>query len=253
MDSDLGRSESLCYKGTSRCAGDRWRRTETSLFSPVLAEVMTSWYSRPGSIVLDPFAGGVVRGLVCGYLDRRYVGIELRAEQIDANERYVRRCESLIPSRPRYIRGDSMAGIGSSTVDMILTCPPYHDLEIYSDDPRDLSRMTWEGYLDAMRSMVGEISRGLRPDRFFVLVLAERRDRRGQLRGRPSRVEMMIMDTPGIDMYSEIIYRPAIGMAALYASRTMNGGRKVRRVHQTVVIGVSGQWRRAHRYCGAIQ
>jgi hypothetical protein len=35
--------------------------------------------------VLDPFAGGSARGIVASRLGGRYIGIELRAEQVAAN------------------------------------------------------------------------------------------------------------------------------------------------------------------------
>lgn len=57
----------------------------TSIFDPVLCELAYRWFSPPGGRVLDPFAGGSVRGIVCAALGRRYTGIDLRAEQIEAN------------------------------------------------------------------------------------------------------------------------------------------------------------------------
>jgi 1-aminocyclopropane-1-carboxylate deaminase/D-cysteine desulfhydrase-like pyridoxal-dependent ACC family enzyme len=57
----------------------------TSIFDPVLCELAYRWFSAPGHTVLDPFAGGSVRGLVAAMLGRRYIGNDLRAEQIDAN------------------------------------------------------------------------------------------------------------------------------------------------------------------------
>ena len=57
----------------------------TSIFDPVLCELAYRWFSPPGGLVLDPFAGGSVRGVVAGWLGRRYVGIDIRAEQVEAN------------------------------------------------------------------------------------------------------------------------------------------------------------------------
>lgn len=57
----------------------------TSVFDPALAEVLLAWYSAPGSRVIDPWAGGAVRGVVSAALGREYVGVELRPEQIEAN------------------------------------------------------------------------------------------------------------------------------------------------------------------------
>jgi 1-aminocyclopropane-1-carboxylate deaminase/D-cysteine desulfhydrase-like pyridoxal-dependent ACC family enzyme len=58
----------------------------TSIFDPVLCELLYLWFSPRGGRVLDPFAGGSVRGAVAGLLGRSYVGIDLRAEQVEANK-----------------------------------------------------------------------------------------------------------------------------------------------------------------------
>lgn len=57
----------------------------TSIFDPVLCEILLRWFSPRDAIILDPFAGGSVRGIVSSALQRRYIGIDVRQEQIDAN------------------------------------------------------------------------------------------------------------------------------------------------------------------------
>ena len=61
----------------------------TSRFDPVLAECVYRWYApRPGSapvIVVDPFAGGSVRGIVAAKLGLQYIGVDISATQVDAN------------------------------------------------------------------------------------------------------------------------------------------------------------------------
>jgi DNA modification methylase len=61
--------------------------TGTSIFDPVLCELAYSWFSPKGGIVLDPFAGGSVRGIVASKLGRQYIGVDLRAEQVAANRK----------------------------------------------------------------------------------------------------------------------------------------------------------------------
>jgi 1-aminocyclopropane-1-carboxylate deaminase/D-cysteine desulfhydrase-like pyridoxal-dependent ACC family enzyme/DNA modification methylase len=68
--------------------GEKYGRKEvtgTSIFDPVLCEIAYQWFSKEGDKVLDPFAGGSVRGLVSAKLGRQYYGVDLRQEQIDAN------------------------------------------------------------------------------------------------------------------------------------------------------------------------
>lgn len=57
-----------------------------SIFDPVLCELVYRWFCPPGGRVLDSYAGGSVRGIVAAVLGRPYVGIELRLDQIEANE-----------------------------------------------------------------------------------------------------------------------------------------------------------------------
>ena len=57
----------------------------TSIFDPVLCELAYSWFSPQGGTILDPFAGGSVRGVVASRLGRQYIGVELRDEQVAAN------------------------------------------------------------------------------------------------------------------------------------------------------------------------
>jgi DNA modification methylase len=47
---------------------------------------MYEWFSPKGGLVLDPFAGGSVRGIVAEEMDRKYVGIDLSETQIKANK-----------------------------------------------------------------------------------------------------------------------------------------------------------------------
>jgi hypothetical protein len=57
----------------------------TSIFDPVLCELAYRWFSPPGGLVLDPFAGGSVRGIVAAKCGREYIGVDLRPEQVAAN------------------------------------------------------------------------------------------------------------------------------------------------------------------------
>ena len=66
--------------GGAKAAGDG-----TSIFDPVLCELAYTWFAPVGGVVLDPFAGGSVRGIVASKLKRQYIGHELRQEQVTAN------------------------------------------------------------------------------------------------------------------------------------------------------------------------
>ena len=69
----------------------------TSVFDPVLCEIIYRWFTAPGGEILDPFAGGSVRGITAAALGRNYHGLELRPEQVAANEEQWGEIRPLLP------------------------------------------------------------------------------------------------------------------------------------------------------------
>ena len=133
--------------------------TGTSIFDPVLCEIAYRWFCPPGGAVLDPFAGGSVRGIVASKLGRPYIGIDLRAEQIDANRAQAEHiCGDPMPE---WVCGDSrevIPALAESGIapqfDFVFSCPPYADLEVYSDDPRDLSTLDYDEFRAAYANII---------------------------------------------------------------------------------------------------
>lgn len=79
--------------------------TGTSVFDPALCELMYRWFCPEGGTILDPFAGGSVRGIVANYLGFKYTGIDIRPEQIESNRQ---QAQAIIPDRmPNWMVGDS--------------------------------------------------------------------------------------------------------------------------------------------------
>jgi hypothetical protein len=216
-----------------------------SVFDPVICELVYRWFSPPGGQVLDPFAGGSVRGVVASVLGRRYRGIDLRPEQVEAN-----RSQTLLGHNgqprpaPSWVAGDSrtvlrqMRRIGHA-YDLIFTCPPYGDLERYSDDPADLSAMSWGDFLHAHRAIIRDAVRLLKPDRFAAWVISDIRGPGGAYRG-------LVVDTiatfrrHGLELHNDLIILDQVGHAALRAERPFIATRKVTRVHQHLLVFVKG-------------
>lgn len=105
----------------------------TSIFDPVLCELAYQWFCPPGGRVLDPFAGGSVRGIVAAVLGRNYIGIELRSEQCAANEK---QAAEICGGGPVWHCGDACDVLPtlSAGFDFLFSCPPYGNLEVYSDE-----------------------------------------------------------------------------------------------------------------------
>lgn len=162
----------------------------TSIFDPVLAECLYKWFGIPNGTVLDPFAGGSVRGVVAGWLGMKYFGNDLSAEQIEENRKQAEHNKDILLEMPQWSIGDS-ANIDqiikdqapTDKFDMIMSCPPYADLEVYSDDPADISNMPYEKFLETYRKIIKDSCAHLKENRFAVFVVGELRDQNSSLRG----------------------------------------------------------------------
>lgn len=122
-----------------------------SLFDPVLSEILCQWFTpHANSSICDPFAGDTQKGMVFAILGHRFTGIELRAEQVEANRRNLegRNLDcSYICDDGRNIRKH----IEADTQDLLFSCPPYFDLEQYSNLPEDASNQrTYNAFMQIL-------------------------------------------------------------------------------------------------------
>ena len=139
-----------------------------SIFDPALCEVVYRWLCPSGGKILDPFAGGSVRGIVANYLGYNYTGIDIRPEQVESNREQAGKITPANP--PKWIVGDSSKVLGNVTeeFDLVFSCPPYGDLETYSDIQGDISNIhSYEKFLNAYKQIickcVQKLKRGGRP------------------------------------------------------------------------------------------
>src|SRR5690606_12273168 len=119
------------------------------------------------------------RGIVASRLGRRYVGIELRPEQVAANRAQL---DLAGDPTPEWRQGDAreIARLAADVAaDLVFSCPPYWNLERYSDDPADLSNMGEEAFFAAQAAIIRDAIAKLREDRFAVWVVGDVRDERG--------------------------------------------------------------------------
>jgi hypothetical protein len=217
----------------------------TSIFDPVLCEIAYRWFAPEGGSVLDPFAGGSVRGVVASVLGHAYTGIELRAEQVEANRV---QGEEIVPDMPpRWICGDSRnipdLLAEDERFDLVFSCPPYADLEVYSDDPLDLSVIAADEGYPAFRDLYMEILRlsfeRLRENRFAVIVVGDVRAKDGGYVG-------FVEDTIragrecGLALYNHAILVTAFASLALRVGRAFGGWRKLGKTHQDVIVLYKG-------------
>lgn len=222
----------------------------TSIFDPTLCECAYRWFCPNGGQVVDPFAGGSVRGIVAGMLGRNYWGCDLREEQIEANNAQADVIEPDV--RPVWVCGDSMVKLDSAPdADFVFSCPPYGDLERYSDDTSDLSTMEWHTFKAAYSRIILRSVKKLKQDRFACFVVGDFRDKRGFYRDFVSTTISAFRDC-GAELYNEAILVTSVGSASMRVTKQFQSGRKFAKTHQNVLVFCKGDWRKASEACGNI-
>ena len=216
-----------------------------SIFDPALCEVMYKWFCPDGGLILDPFAGGAVRGIVANFMGYHYTGIDIRPEQIEDNRN---QALDILPvnNQPQWYVGDSNKLLGNWVTecedwkegcghyDFIFSCPPYADLEVYSDLEGDISNMNYADFLSAYRSIIAKACFLLKPGGMAAFVVGEVRDKKGNFYGLVPDTIKAFRDA-GMAFYNEIIMVTPTGTAAIRAGGMMKN-RKIVRTHQNILV-----------------
>ncbi len=251
IKSEIGRGESLTFNTTNidHVSQEMANMGGTSTFDPVLCELAYRWFCPPNGQIVDPFAGGSVRGIVAAQLGFDYWGCDLRSEQIDANrEQAATICTNKVPT---WVCGDSMDTLTESPeADFIFSCPPYGDLEVYSDDPADLSQMEWHTFVAAYKRIILRAVGRLKDDRFACFVVGDFRDKKGFYRDFVS-TTIRGFEECGARLYNEAILATPVGSACMRVTKQFNASRKMAKTHQNVLVFCKGDPRKAAEKIGA--
>lgn len=219
--------------------------TGGSVFDPVLCEIAYRWFCPPRGSILDPFAGEATKGIVAAYLGYLYTGIELREDQVAANDRQAKR----VGVAPLWHCGDSakldeLLRHGEQ-YDLIWTSPPYFDLEIYSRSKRDGSAFeTYEKFIAWYADIMGQAVARLRDNRFVGVKVGEVRDKRlHSYRGFVTD-NAAIFRKLGLHYYNEAILVTPLGSVPVRAAGAFTASRKLAKTHQNVLWFYKGDPRK---------
>lgn len=156
-----------------------------------------------------------------------------------------------------WICGDSrelraLVPTDAPDADLIFTCPPYYNLEIYSDDVRDLSNApTYEAFRDGYRAVIAQSVARLRDDRFAAIVVGDIRDDEGFVR--PFVCDTIrAFEDAGARLYNDSVVILPAGTLPVRAGRTFTSGRKLGRMHQRLLVFCKGDPKRATAACGPV-
>jgi len=246
LKSEVGRKENLTHvmpmksydaENMAEEYYEKGKETGTSVFDPSLTELMYKWFCPENGTILDPFAGGSVRGVVANYLGYKYTGLELRQEQVDSNRE---QALDILPieNQPQWYCGDSDKLLDDKwnlKFDFLFSCPPYADLEVYSDLPDDLSNMDYKDFLTKYCSIIKKSLELLKPNSYACFVVGDVRDKQGYYLDFISDTKKSFINS-GAKLYNEAILLNSVGTASMRANRIFSAGQKLVKIHQNVLI-----------------
>ena len=210
-----------------------------SMFDPVLSEICCKWFCPSGGQIIDPFAGGSVRGIVATTLGFKYWGCDIREEQIVSNRE---QAKIITPEhQPEWVVGDAMEVLNDAPdADFIFSCPPYGDLEQYSDDPKDISTMDYHAFIGAYKRIILRASKRLKENRFACFVVGDFRNKKsGYYRGFVNETINAFRNV-GMNLYNEAILITILSAAPLSAGVNFRRSRKLCKAHQNILVFVKG-------------
>lgn len=249
IQSELGRAGDLLYTNQAQL-WDYYRGKEgkvsaeraasgsgTSVFDPVLCELMYTWFCPPGGQIVDPFAGGSVRGIVAAKLGFKYWGSELRAEQVEANRAQAATLCADCAHMPQWVCGDSQITLDDAPpAHFVFSCPPYGDLEVYSDNEKDLSTMTHEQFLIAYGIIIRKAAALLLPGHLAGFVVGDFRDKKTGMFKLFVQQTIEAFNSAQMSLYNDAVLVTPAGTLPVRVSGQFAGNRKLGRSHQNILI-----------------
>lgn len=207
-----------------------------SILDPVLSEIINKWFGLEKCKTFDCFAGDSVFGYVSSYLGNQFTGIELRQEQTDLNNEKIKGFPS------KYICDDGqnvLKHIEKNSQDLLFSCPPYFNLEVYSDLPNDASNQKeYKDFLKILDNAFTNAIKCLKDNRFAVITVGDVRDSKGFYYRFVDDIKDIFKNND-LHLLNELIFIEKVGNLAMRANKLMEN-RKIGKCHQNVLVFFKG-------------
>lgn len=136
-------------------------------------------YSQEGDTVLDPMVGSGTTLVECAIIGRKGIGYDINPQVVALAKDNMKLSGFNGAHQIEIRQGDArhLPGIGSGTVDLVLTHPPYVDIVKYSDGLKgDLSLLhDVEAFCDEIENVAKECFRVLKPGRYCAILIGDTR------------------------------------------------------------------------------
>jgi|SRR5712671_4136772 len=200
--------------------------------APLMEMIIVRYAGNIGSHILDAFAGGPPRGLVSSIMGHKYTGFEIRSKQIEENETLLKRLKL---KGVTYVKGDGRFLAIDGLFDCAITCPPYFNLEKYSDQQEDLSNLSSYNEFNASMWLCAHAHRKrMKPGAFVCIITGNFRNKSGELVDFPSDTIVNFKEA-GFLYWQDIILSKNFASAAVRASNAWRGLKLVPR-HERLLV-----------------
>ena len=223
-----------------------------SVLDPVLAELVNHWFlpNKKDNKILDCFAGDTVFGFVSGHKGNAFRGIELRKEQCDLNNERTKEFDV------KYFNDDGqnvLKHVDEKSMDLLFSCPPYFDLEVYSKLENDASNQkNFPSFVKILENAFTDSLKCLKDNRFAVIVIGDVRNKKTGYYYDLIGEIIKIMRGNDYDIYNHIILYDRVGTAAMMARPYMKN-RKLPKVHQNILVFYKGDTKKIKDFFGEVE
>tara|TARA_X000001036_G_C20657490_1_gene797588 strand:+ start:82 stop:729 length:648 start_codon:yes stop_codon:yes gene_type:complete len=187
-----------------------------------------------GDTIVDPFAGRMTRAFVSASLGRDYYGYDVSSETVGKVREEMGRHD--FDGHYDIIESDGceMKHTDDECANLVMTCPPYGDIERYESAEGQLSDLRkYEDFCDRIQVCGNNIERVLKPGGFCVWVCGDwRRD--GEYK--PFHSDTINMFTQsGLKLHDIIVMKNDTIFAALQAGKCASK-RYTAKVHEFILV-----------------
>lgn len=202
-----------------------------SVFNPHLAQMILSAYCPLNARIYDAFGGGGTRGYIATQMGHKYLGVEIREEEVQRLKEQMKEWGISF----EIVLGDSQTLKPEGKFNFVFTCPPYYDLELYSNLENDLSNAkTYQDYLKMLKDVMENIYDCLEEDCFAVFVVGNFRNTKGELEHLNGDLIQLGKEI-GFKLWDELIWMGASNVALTRCGK-FEVNRKSVRMHEYVVV-----------------
>jgi DNA modification methylase len=202
-------------------SGDRKRKTALSEMHPEVIQRCIKYWSLENDTIFDPFAGRGTRAVVSKSLKRNYIGQDISKEFYEHIKSKFKQQLTLTPQEfidegDKFIvksgvtiqvtnQDSRIKTLNDNSCDMIITSPPYWNIEFYGDEKGQLYFCeTYQLFLSEMKQIVQNCYSILKEGRFCVWIVNDIR-REGRLIGYHSDT-IKLFEKCGFNLHDVVIY-----------------------------------------------